>query len=175
MALTIWCTPVQTSSAGWTRSNHFWGSGRFEGDTTRSTAHTTRCCRWDQGRISKSLRVIPSWQPRKLVRWSTSLQICNHAWLRGYIALPILKLLQLLPVMPLDGAIPFQINWGDTTHPSTVVPAAGRLAELVIEHPEPDRVRSVLAVLGAEVTVIAGDEFRLSAKIQTDDGTVILE
>lgn len=44
----------------------------------------------------------------------------------------------------------------------------------MIEHPEPDRVRSALSVLGAEVKVVAGDAHRLTAKIATQDGLVIL-
>jgi len=77
--------------------------------------------------------------------------------------------------MPMDGAIPFLINWGATVHPSTVVPSGGRLVELVIEHPEPSRVRSALSALGAEIKVAKSDEFRLSANIATNNGLVILK
>lgn len=75
---------------------------------------------------------------------------------------------------PLDGAVPFLINWGNTVHPSLVVPSGGQLLELVIEHPEAERVRSALTVLGADITVIAGDEYRLYAKVATKDGLVVL-
>lgn len=78
-------------------------------------------------------------------------------------------------VMPLDGAVPFLINWGGTSHPSIVVPSGGRLVELVIEHPEPDRVRRALSALAADITVIEGAEFRLSARIATTNGLVVLE
>ncbi len=49
----------------------------------------------------------------------------------------------------MDGALPFLIDWGVTPHPSASAPPGGRLAELRIEHPEPDRVREALRALGA--------------------------
>lgn len=77
--------------------------------------------------------------------------------------------------MPMAGAIPFLINWGAMTHPSAVVPSAGQFVELEIRHPEPDRVRDALSVLGAEARVIAGETCRLAAKIRTSAGLTILE
>ena len=76
--------------------------------------------------------------------------------------------------MPLDGAVPFLINWGSTLHPSLALPSGGRLLELVIEHPEPDRVQHALSVIGADIKVLKGDEFRLAAKIATKNGIVTL-
>jgi hypothetical protein len=77
--------------------------------------------------------------------------------------------------MPLDGAVPFLIDWGNTVHPSTVVPSGGRLVELLIEHPDADRVQSVVSALGARVNVIAGDRFRLSARVETERGFVTIQ
>ena len=76
--------------------------------------------------------------------------------------------------MPMDGAVPFLINWGNTVHPSAVVPSGGRLVELVIEHPEPDQIRSALSILGAEIKVVKSDEYRLTAKIESETGLVTL-
>jgi hypothetical protein len=76
--------------------------------------------------------------------------------------------------MPFDGAIPFLINWGNAAHPSASAPSGGRLVELVIAHPEPDPVRGALSVLAAEVEVIEGEKFHLSATIAVGSGTVIL-
>lgn len=70
---------------------------------------------------------------------------------------------------PLSGAVPFLIDWGDTAHPSMVVPSGGRLVELVVTHPDADAVRSALSVVGAPVRVEAGDRFQLSATIRTED------
>lgn len=77
--------------------------------------------------------------------------------------------------MSLNGAIPFLINWGKTVHPSEVAPPGGRLVELVIEHPDADRVRRALSALGAEVKVIAGDQFLMSATVETKNGFTTIQ
>ena len=76
--------------------------------------------------------------------------------------------------MPMGGAVPLLIDWGASTHPSTVAPFGGRLVELRIEHPEADSVHRALSVLGADVPVIAGDEFRICATIESKKGLVTL-
>jgi hypothetical protein len=76
--------------------------------------------------------------------------------------------------MPMNGAIPFLIHWGTTAHPSAVAPAGGELTELIIEHPQAESVKRAVNVLGAEVKVVSGDEFRLSATIKTTTGLVAL-
>ena len=76
--------------------------------------------------------------------------------------------------MPMNGAIPFLIHWGETPHPSGALPTAGTLVGLTIEHPLAGKVQQAMSVLGAEVSVIAAKEFRLSAKIETANGTVTL-
>ena len=75
----------------------------------------------------------------------------------------------------MDGAVPYVINWGNTTHPSTVVPSGGELVELLIEHPDPDGVRRALRALGADVQVVEGEAFRLVATISTESGLVTLD
>lgn len=77
--------------------------------------------------------------------------------------------------MPLDGAIPFLINWGQTAHPSEAAPSAGQLVELLIEHPDADRVRRVLSALGAKVEVAAGDQFAISARVETKTGFITIQ
>ena len=76
--------------------------------------------------------------------------------------------------MPMEGAIPFLINWGNTPHPSLVVPAGGRLTALRIYHPDPDSVGPALGALGADVSVIEANSFRLEATIETAEGVVTL-
>lgn len=77
--------------------------------------------------------------------------------------------------MPMDGAMPILIDWGDTVHPSGVVPSGGELLELSIEHPDHEAVRDALSVLGAGVEVTHADAFRLRASIRTKDGVVSLQ
>lgn len=74
----------------------------------------------------------------------------------------------------MNGVIPFLINWGDTAHPARVVPSGGELVELLIEHPDPARVRQALALLEADVNVARGDEIRIVARISTTDGIRII-
>lgn len=77
--------------------------------------------------------------------------------------------------MPLGGAVPFLISWGDNTqHPATVAPDGGALVGLAIEHPEPERLMKALAPLDVSVEVLEADAFGLIATIQTPAGTVEL-
>ena len=77
-------------------------------------------------------------------------------------------------VMPLNGAVPFLISWGDTPHPAGAAPRAGELIGLEIKHPEPERVRQALLALDVEMDVQAGAQFQLIARIRTSKGNVEL-
>ena len=72
------------------------------------------------------------------------------------------------------GAVPFLIDWGETPHPSTVAPSAGRLLDLRIEHPQPDDVRAALSNLGLDLEVEQAPAYRLVARIQTARGEIEL-
>ena len=74
--------------------------------------------------------------------------------------------------MPLDGAVPFLISWGDTPHPADAAPRAGELVGIRMEHPEPERVRQALFALGVEMDVYTGNRFHLIARIRTARGEV---
>lgn len=77
--------------------------------------------------------------------------------------------------LPMDGAVPFLIDWGNTTHPAQTLPAAGELTGLRIEHPDPRRVRAALQALAAAANVRKAEQFRLTAQIQTSEGIKTLE
>jgi len=76
--------------------------------------------------------------------------------------------------MPLGGAVPFLIDWGSTPHPGSTAPRAGTLLDLNIEHPEPDRVKAVLGLLGLQIKVTTGPEPQLTAIIEGARGRVEL-
>lgn len=76
--------------------------------------------------------------------------------------------------MPLDGALPFLINWGETPHPSTTTPAGCLFEQLLIEHPQAESVRKGLSVLGLNLEVAKAEEYRMVAKIRTPGGVVTL-
>ncbi len=77
--------------------------------------------------------------------------------------------------MPREGGVvPYFINWGDSDHPAQGAPIGCSLAELRVEHPEPNRLTSILAALGLDIPVYPGDRPRLLAKIVGRRGTVEL-
>jgi len=76
--------------------------------------------------------------------------------------------------MPMDGTVPFLIDWGNTTHPAQTLPTGVNLSGLRIEHPHPHQVRAALAALETEADVAMADRFRLSARIETSDGMMTL-
>lgn len=71
--------------------------------------------------------------------------------------------------VPLDGAVPFLIAWGETPHPARSAPDGGELVGLEIRHPDPGGVRDALRVLGVEMPVAAGPGARLAAAIRTGE------
>jgi catechol 2,3-dioxygenase-like lactoylglutathione lyase family enzyme len=48
------------------------------------------------------------------------------------------------PVRPLDGCVPWLIDWGWSAHPSIAAPQGARLDWMEIVHPDPARVRRAL-------------------------------
>lgn len=74
-----------------------------------------------------------------------------------------------------EGIVPFFIDWGDSPHPSSMIPEAGVLEKLVLRHPEPGAVSGVLADLGVELEVRPGSSPGLMATIDTSRGMVVVE
>lgn len=74
---------------------------------------------------------------------------------------------------PMDGVVPFLIDWGSTTHPAASgLPAIG-LAAFSATHPDPAAVSRVTDALGIQLAVTAGPA-GLCALLVTPHGTVIL-
>lgn len=76
--------------------------------------------------------------------------------------------------VPDGGAVPFLIDWLDSPHPSQDAPGGCTLIELRITHPDPNRIRRHLEVLGGALPVVAGEPAHLVATIATPNGTVTL-
>ncbi|MEX0330727.1 MAG: VOC family protein [Puniceicoccaceae bacterium] len=74
--------------------------------------------------------------------------------------------------MPLNGAVPFLINWGNTPHPAPQAPGIGQFSGMRIQHPQPEQVRKALTALGTEVEVEEAETFQLIATIKTAGGEV---
>jgi hypothetical protein len=73
-----------------------------------------------------------------------------------------------------DGVIPFLIDWGSTSHPTSRGLPDARLLEFGARHPDPDSVRPALAAVGAELPVVFGEMVTLTAIVQGVDGPVTL-
>ena len=75
---------------------------------------------------------------------------------------------------PVD-VIPFFIEWAaDSIHPSQDSPKGCELESLVLEHPEPDRVKEALKKFGIDAATAAGKKAGLTATIRTPRGQWIL-
>ena len=77
-------------------------------------------------------------------------------------------------VIPLEGAVPFLISWGDTPHPAASVASGGELVGFILEHPDTVKVRDALTYLGLNMKIKLAERFRLVATIETAHGPIEL-
>jgi hypothetical protein len=75
---------------------------------------------------------------------------------------------------PVDGLVPFLIDWGTTAHPSTGTMPMLSLGALAGEHPEPVGVREKLAALDVNLAVGPGPRPRLRVTLRCPTGPVEL-
>jgi hypothetical protein len=107
----------------------------------------TRRHGWDPGTIAAMSRRRPDGE---LLRWRLTLR----------------------PMGPDVAPVPFFIDWLDSEHPTASLPMSVALTSLTVSHPDPDRLRSLLAALGtAGVDVTAGSP-SLVAALSTPNGPV---
>ena len=73
-------------------------------------------------------------------------------------------------------ALPFMIDWGESSHPTDSLPAAGRLVGLEVAHPDADALRLVYDIIGitSGVEIRQGPRPSLRATIATNAGEVTL-
>jgi hypothetical protein len=72
------------------------------------------------------------------------------------------------------GLLPFLIDWGSTPHPTTRGLPEVALRSLSATHPDPEPVRSLLAVLGVDLEVLPGNRAALTALLDGPHGPVVL-
>ena len=72
------------------------------------------------------------------------------------------------------GLVPFLIDWGDTSHPTTRGLPAVALRELRGTHPDPASVRPALVALRVDLRLDIGDPVALRAVVDGVDGPVPL-
>lgn len=73
-----------------------------------------------------------------------------------------------------DGIVPFFVDWGESPHPARTAAPGASLIALRAEHPEPQRVVRLLALLGIDLPVRPGPSPALVATIRGPRGTVEL-
>lgn len=88
------------------------------------------------------------------------------------------------PHLDEGGVVPFFIDWGITPHPTTSLPIGGFVLELILSHPDPDRIDRILRAaspteaLDDESDVIRIDESDaafVTARLSTSRGVVVLD
>jgi len=79
-----------------------------------------------------------------------------------------------LPADPADGLVPFLIDWGTTTHPTTGVLPTLSLHSFEAEHPDPHRIRTRLAALDVDLPVRPGPQPRLLLGLNGPNGLIML-
>jgi Glyoxalase-like domain len=79
--------------------------------------------------------------------------------------------------LPLGGALPCLIDWGERGTPAPAMPDLGlRLQSLVVEAPDPDAVHAALDAIGVtrKPEIRLGPQVRLTATIATPSGVRVL-
>jgi hypothetical protein len=71
-----------------------------------------------------------------------------------------------------NGIVPYFINWGTSKHPASGAPKGCLLKELKAEHPDPNRINSILKAFGLDLQTSHGKSSSLSALIETNNGIV---
>ena len=77
--------------------------------------------------------------------------------------------------MPMGGAVPFLIDWGNTPHPASSIASGGTLRRLRIAHPQAAMLGQLFSTIGVEVEVVEESAFRLTAQIESQQGVITLE
>jgi Glyoxalase-like domain len=77
---------------------------------------------------------------------------------------------------PFGQALPFMIDWGDSSHPTDTLPPAVQLIELEVVHPDPERLRIAFDIVGltSVAAIQRGEQPALRATITTQRGVVTL-
>ena len=77
---------------------------------------------------------------------------------------------------PFGRALPFMIDWADSSHPTETLPPAVRLMGLDVLHPQPSNLRTAFDIIGltSDVSVHEADQPALRARIATAGGDVTL-
>jgi Glyoxalase-like domain len=76
--------------------------------------------------------------------------------------------------LAMDGVVPFFIDWQSDAHPASGLEASIRLLDLRLEHPDAAEANQLLQRLSVPATVQQGPKARISARLSTPRGEVVL-
>ncbi len=72
------------------------------------------------------------------------------------------------------GVVPFLIDWGASPHPSTTAAPGLTLVDLRLEHPEPDKLRTLLQAFGIDLSIRQATHPALVALLDSPNGRLEL-
>ncbi len=72
----------------------------------------------------------------------------------------------------LDGVVPFLIDWGDSRHPASMLPASCKLVGLALGHPDAATAEAALQALGVSIPVMETESVQITATIRSPNGVV---
>jgi hypothetical protein len=77
---------------------------------------------------------------------------------------------------PLGRALPFMIDWGESSHPTDSLERAARLTGLEVVHPNPSQLRNAFDIVGLDsiAAIQQGEQPALRAIVTTPNGVVTL-
>jgi hypothetical protein len=75
---------------------------------------------------------------------------------------------------PFGCALPFLIDWGESSHPTDTLPTGARLVELRIAHPEPATVQIALDLVGIDGVEVGTGPLSLTARVAGQLGEITL-
>jgi hypothetical protein len=79
------------------------------------------------------------------------------------------------PARPLDGCVPWLIDWGWSAHPSIAAPQGARLDWMEIVHPDPERVRRALDAVNCRgLDVRQGNKPEIRVGVACPRGVVVV-
>ncbi|MEM9929125.1 MAG: VOC family protein [Bacteroidota bacterium] len=113
-------------------------------------------------------QVLQAYHPGMGRPTAGSRQRPDGSWLRWTLNLP-------LPTPEVE-VVPFMVDWSASeVHPHDVLPDMGcRLVSLVVLHPEPEKIKAVLAQLNCELEVRQADAAGLRLEVRGPSGAFVV-
>ena len=133
----------------------------------------------DQNKVSANWIPADRVKSPQLIGWAIATNQIDEVthefgrWFGDVVALSRLKpdgsLLQWKMTLPrfdlYNGFIPFLIDWGSTAHPSSVLPKAGTIENLLLFHPKASEIQLIFEQIGINQKVGLSQTPRIEVEI----------